>query len=204
MEEVGFRPDHITFLHLISACAHAGKVEDGLRFFHCMSEKYCIEPRMEHYACMIDLFGRAGQLDEALNFITDMPFKPDPGIWGAVLGACRVHGNVELAELASKHLFELDPENSGYYVLMANINAVAGRWEGVSRVRSLMKEKRVQKVPGYSWIEINNNNHMFTSSDDNHPESKHIYLCMKSLLLELEEEGYVPKLDIVHPTEMNC
>lgn len=131
-----------------------------------------------------------------------MPFKPDSGIWGVVLGACRVHGNVELAELASKHLFEMDPRNSGYYVLMSNINVVAGQWEGVSRVRSLMKERRAEKVPGYSWIEINNTNHMFVSADSSHPDAVSIYMCMKSLYLDIEEEGYLPKSDIVYPLHM--
>ncbi|KAJ6838360.1 pentatricopeptide repeat-containing protein-like [Iris pallida] len=203
MEKVGFRPDHVTFLALISACAHAGKVEEGYRIFCCMNEKYGIVARMEHYSCMVDLFARAGKLSEALNFITNMPFKPDAGIWGALLGACRVHRNVELAELASKHLFELEPQNSGYYVLMSNINAVAGRWDGVLRVRSLMKERKVQKIPGYSWIDINNTSHMFVAADKSHPESTHIYLCMKSLVLDLEEEGYVPQPDLVYPLHMD-
>jgi len=145
---------------------------------------------------MVDQFGRAGRLDEALHIILDMPFKPDTDIWGTVLGACKVHGDMELA---SKHLFELDPQNSGYYVLMSNINAVAGRSEGVSRVRSLMEERRVQKVTGYSWIEINKTNHMFTSADESHPETEHIYLCMRSLSFDLEKEGYVPKPDIIYP-----
>nr|CAD1819594.1 unnamed protein product [Ananas comosus var. bracteatus] len=199
MQEEGFKADHITFLALISACAHAGEVEEGSRLFRCMTEEFRIPARMEHFACMVDLYSRSGQLDKALQVITEMPFKPDAGIWGTILGACRVHRNVELAELASKELLELDCQNSGYYVLMSNINAVAGRWDGVSKVRSLMKEKNVQKVPGYSWIDVNNTSHMFVAADKSHPESEDIYFFLKGLLLGLRDEGYVPEPDIFYP-----
>ncbi|KAG8098397.1 hypothetical protein GUJ93_ZPchr0013g36767 [Zizania palustris] len=182
MQEEGFRADHITFLALISACAHAGQVQEGLRLFQCMTEEHQIAPRMEHFACMVDLYSRAGKLDKALQLIFDMPFKPDAGIWGALLHACRVHRNVELAEIASQELFKLDPHNSGYYVLMSNINAVAGRWDGVSKVRRLMKDKKVQKIPGYSWVDVNNTSHLFVASDKSHPDSEDIYMSLKSLL----------------------
>ncbi|XP_077242865.1 tetratricopeptide repeat (TPR)-like superfamily protein [Tasmannia lanceolata] len=203
MKDSGIQPDHITFLTIISACSHSGIVNEGFQYFRCMSDEFGIVPRMEHYACMVDLFGRAGRLDEALGFIKTMPFEPDAGIWGALLGACRVHGNVELAELASEHLFELDPQNSGYYVLLSNIHAVAGRWESVQKVRSLMKQRNVQKVPGCSWIEINSITHMFVSADGNHPESAEIYLFLKTLLLALREAGYVPKPELpIYPSPM--
>ncbi|XP_058104435.1 pentatricopeptide repeat-containing protein At4g21300 [Magnolia sinica] len=202
MKEAGIRPDHITFLAIISSCGHSGLVDEGFKYFRCMIEECGIVARMEHYACMVDLFGRSGRLYEALDFITSMPFKPDAGIWGALLGACRVHRNVELAELASKHLFELDPQNSGYYVLMSNIHAVAGKWEGVLKVRSLMKERGVQKLPGCSWIEINSTTHMFIAADRSHPQSAQIYLFLKCLLLELREAGYVPKPDLMYPIPM--
>lgn len=204
MQEAGFVPDHITFLALISACGHAGQVDEGFRLFHSMHEQYGIAARMEHYACMVDLYGRSGQLNKALKLIKSMAFKPDAGIWGTVLGACRIHGNVEIAELASKQLFDLDPENSGYYVLLSNIHAVAGRWKGVLKARSLMKERRVQKVPGYSWIVVNNITHMFVAADKSHPNSECIYFILKSLLLVLREEGYVPKPDIIFPLQMDA
>uniref|UniRef100_A0A0D9VZR6 Pentatricopeptide repeat-containing protein n=1 Tax=Leersia perrieri TaxID=77586 RepID=A0A0D9VZR6_9ORYZ len=195
MQEEGFKADHVTFLALISACAHAGQVQEGLRLFQCMSEEYQIAPRMEHFACMVDLYSRAGKLDKAMQLIIDMPFKPDAGIWGALLHACRVHRNVELAEIASQELFKLDPHNSGYYVLMSNINAVAGRWDGVSKVRRLMKDTKVQKIPGYSWVDVNNTSHLFVAADKSHPDSEDIYMSLKCLLLELREEGYIPMTD---------
>lgn len=189
-----FLPDHVTFLAIISACGHAGKVNDGIYYFQSMIEEYEISPRMEHYACMVDLFGRAGRLKEAFETIQSMSFSPDAGIWGTLLGACRKHGNVELAEVASRYLFDLEPQNSGYYVLLSNLLADAGHWRSVLKVRSLMKERGVQKVPGYSWIEVNSTTHMFVSADRSHPQSKHIYSLLKTLLLELKREGYVPQL----------
>ncbi|XP_010258697.1 PREDICTED: pentatricopeptide repeat-containing protein At4g21300 [Nelumbo nucifera] len=193
MLEEGIQPDHVTFLAIISACDHVGNVDEGFHYFRVMTERYGIMARMEHYACMVDLFGRAGRLLEALDIIRRMPFNADAGIWGALLGACRVHGNVELAELASKHLFELDPQNSGYYVLLSNVHADAGQWECVLKVRSLMKERGVQKLPGYSWIEIKGITHVFMAADRSHPQSVQIYLLLKILLLELRKEGYVPQ-----------
>ncbi|XP_066366565.1 pentatricopeptide repeat-containing protein At4g21300 [Miscanthus floridulus] len=199
MQEEGYKPDHVTFLALISACAHAGLVEEGLKLFQCMTKEYLIAPQMEHFACMVDLYSRSGRLDKAIQFIADMPFKPDAGIWGALLHACRVHRNVELADVASQELFKLDPGNSGYYVLMSNINAVAGRWDGVSKVRRLMKDNKILKIPGYSWVDVNNSSHLFVASDKSHPESEDIYTSLKALLQELREEGYVPRPDLCHP-----
>ncbi|XP_031504971.2 pentatricopeptide repeat-containing protein At4g21300 isoform X2 [Nymphaea colorata] len=193
MLETGIHPDHITFLSIISACSHAGLVDEGFHFFNCMSKDYGIMARMEHYACMVDLFGRAGDLEKALSIIRSMPFEPDSGIWGALLGASRVHGNVEIADVASKKLFHMDPSNSGYYVLLANTHAEAGGWEDVLKVRSLMKERGVQKLPGCSWIEIGRSSRMFIAADTSHPESAQIYLLLRCLLLELREAGYVPQ-----------
>ncbi|KAH0983433.1 hypothetical protein GBA52_010610 [Prunus armeniaca] len=176
----GILLDHVTFLGILSACGHAGQVDDGIFYLRNMGSQ-------------LDLFGRAGRLSEAFETIKSMPFSPDSGVWGTLLGACRVHGNVELAEEASRHLFDLEPQNSGYYILLSNIHADAGKWGSVLKVRSLMKERGVQKVPGYSWMEVNNNTHMFVAADGSHPESAQIYSMLKSLLLELRKEGYNPQ-----------
>lgn len=193
MLDDGFQPDHVTFLAIMSACSHVGGVDDGLYYFRSMTEDYRIQPQMEHYACMVDLFGRAGHLEEAFKTIKSMPFLPDAGVWGTLLGACRVHGNVELARVASRKLFELDPQNSGYYVLLSNIHADAGEWWNVLEIRSLMRERGVQKIPGYSWIVVNNSPHLFIAADGCHPEAAQIYSVLKLLLLELKREGYVPQ-----------
>ncbi|KAK4399494.1 Pentatricopeptide repeat-containing protein [Sesamum angolense] len=194
MKDEGFQPDHVTFLAIISACGHAGQVEEGKRHFNSMIQDYGIAARMEHYACLIDLFGRAGRLEEAFQVIETMPFTPDAGIWGTLLGACRIHGNVELAEVASERLFQLDPQNSGYYVLLSNLHADSGTRVRADQIRNLMKERGVQKVPGYSWVEVNNSSNMFVAADKNHPQSSEIYLMLNNLLLEIQDDGYVPQI----------
>ncbi|XLR57860.1 hypothetical protein HN51_012218 [Arachis hypogaea] len=200
MLKAEIHPDHVTFLVIISACAHAGLVDEGISYFRCMTESYGICAKMEHYACMVDLYGRAGRLHEAFDTIKSMPLAPDAGVWGTLLGACRVHGNVELARLASEHLLELDPQNSGYYVLLSNVHAGAGEWSDVLKIRSRMKEKGVQKICGYSWIDVNGSTHMFSAADGSHPQSFEIYLILESLLLELKKQGYVPQpYLLLHP-----
>ncbi|KAL4570433.1 hypothetical protein LXL04_026085 [Taraxacum kok-saghyz] len=191
MEGSGYLPDHVTFLAIISACDHSGLVDEGLGYFKSMTEDYGISPGKEHYACVIDLYGRAGRLGEAFETIKSMPFDPDAGVWGTLLGACRVHGDVELAEMASRHLFEMDPGNSGYYVLLSNVQADAGKWEGVGKTRSMMKDRGVEKVPGFSWIEVNNEMFVFGAGDKGNPRSDEVYMLLKSFLLVVKDEGYV-------------
>uniref|UniRef100_A0A1J3G6J5 Pentatricopeptide repeat-containing protein n=4 Tax=Noccaea caerulescens TaxID=107243 RepID=A0A1J3G6J5_NOCCA len=193
VEESGVRPDQITFLKMISTCCHVGDVDEGVRFFRSMTEDYGIQPQQEHYACVVDLFGRAGRLEEAYETVKSMPFPPDAGVWGTLLGACRLHKNIELAKVASRRLMDLDPRNSGYYVLMSNAHANAGEWGGVTEVRSLMKERGVQKIPATSWIEINKITHSFVSGDGDHPEFSHIYSLISLLLEEMRLEGDVPQ-----------
>ncbi|KAH9326421.1 hypothetical protein KI387_006599, partial [Taxus chinensis] len=127
------KPDHVTFLSILTACSHSGFVQEGWQYFDCMSRDHSLPPRMEHYASMVDLLGRAGCLDEAQKFIQAMPFEPGSSVWGAFLGACRIHCNIKLGEVAADHLFNIEPENTGYYILMSNIYAEAGRWDGVAK-----------------------------------------------------------------------
>ncbi|XP_057824446.2 pentatricopeptide repeat-containing protein DOT4, chloroplastic-like isoform X2 [Cryptomeria japonica] len=191
MEHAGLKPNHITFVAVLFACSHAGLVDDGWRYFDCMCQN-CIPPQREHYACMVDLLGRAGQLNEALDIINKMPFEPDANMWGALLAACRIHSNIELGERVADHLFEMDPENTGYYVLMSNIYAAAGRWGDVTKVRKLMEERGLKKKPGWSWIEVDSRVHAFLIGDTSHPQSENIYAILKSLSLRMKEVGYVP------------
>ncbi|BAF29528.1 Os12g0256900 [Oryza sativa Japonica Group] len=117
-----------------------------------------IEPQQMHYACMVDLLGRAGQLSKCAEIIRDMPFPANSDVWGALLGACRIHGNIELAQWAAEHLFELKPEHSGYYTLMINMYAETGRWNEANKIRKLMKSRKVQKNPAYSWVQDQDGN----------------------------------------------
>eukprot|EP01018_Ginkgo_biloba_P027015 Gb_10922 [translate_table: standard] len=167
----GMIPDHVTLLCVLSACCHAGLVDEGLSYFDCMIQYYCITPAMEHYGCIVDLLGRAGRLDEAQNFINKMPIKPDATVWKSLLSACKTHNNIELGECAAEHLFELDPKNATPYVLLSNIYAAAGRWDDSENVRRMMKDRKVKKNPGCSWIEVNKQVHTFLIGDRSHPQN---------------------------------
>jgi pentatricopeptide repeat protein len=120
---------------------------------------------------MVDLFGRAGHIDEARDFINRMPIKPDATVWGSLLGACRMQNNIEVGELAAEHLFELNPKDTAAYVLLSNIYAATGRWDDIQKVRQVMKDMKVEKVPGCSWIEINRQVHAFLVGDISHPQT---------------------------------
>lgn len=174
MEVTGFIPDDITFLSVLSACGHVGMVDASLKLFDLMSSKYAISPRAEHYACIVDILSRAGQLEKASHYIKDMPLEAEKNVWGSLLGACQIHGNVQLGELAAKMLVQSDSESSGPYVILSNIYAAAGMWGQVNQVRGQMKERGVKKQPGYSWTEIANEVHMFVGGDASHPEMRKI------------------------------
>jgi len=165
MQNSGTKPDYITFVGVLFACCHAGLVNEGRRYFELMSEYYHIIPRMEHYCCMVDLLGRAGYLDEVQDFINNMPIKPDIAVWGSLLGACRIHTNVELGKRVAEQIFELDPENSAPYLQLSNIYATVGRWDDIENVQNLMKTRKVKKQPGCSWIEVNKQLHAFLAGD---------------------------------------
>eukprot|EP01018_Ginkgo_biloba_P031908 Gb_25357 [translate_table: standard] len=191
MKNSGMTPDHITFVGVLSACCHAGLVDDGFQYFDCMSQSYHITPAMEHYCCMVDLLGRAGCLDEAQNFIKRMPVKPNAAVWGSLLGACRIHGNIELSNHVAERLLELEPENAAHYVLLSNIYAAAGRWDDIENVRKIMKDRRVKKKPGCSWIEVNKEVYAFHVGDRSHPQTHMIYAELERLSGQMKEAGYV-------------
>eukprot|EP01018_Ginkgo_biloba_P002193 Gb_33328 [translate_table: standard] len=191
MQHFGMRPDHITLVCVLSACCHAGLVADGWQYFHCMSQYYHITPAMEHYGCMVDLLGRAGLLDEAIDFINKMPIKPDATVWSCLLSACRIHNNVKLGESVAKCLFELDPKRDSSYVLLSNIYAAAGRWDDIEKVRKIMKDKRVKKKPGCSWIEVNKQVHAFIVGDMSHPQMPNINAKLETLARQMKVAGYV-------------
>jgi len=191
MEHSGIRPDHITLVGGLSACSWADLVDKGYEYFNCMSSYYSIRPVMEQYNCMVDLLGRAEWLDEALDFINDMPIKPDATVWSCLLGACRKHDNIELGELAVEHVFELDSKHAGPYVLLSNIYAAAGRWDDIEKVRKLMKDGGLKKTPQYTWIEINKQVHAFLVGDRSHPQMQEIYMELERLSLEMKIAGYV-------------
>ncbi|KAI4342285.1 hypothetical protein MLD38_026926 [Melastoma candidum] len=191
----GLHPDSIAFVSVLSACSHSGLLDDGRRLFKMMTVEYRIEPRMEHCACMVDLLGRVGKVDEAYRFIKNMPIEPNERVWGALLGACRIHSFTSIGLLAADHLFQLAPEQPGYYVLLSNIYAKAGRWKEVSEVRSIMKSMGMKKTPGQSNVELKGRVHTFLAGDQYHPQSELIYRELDTLLGKIKEAGYVPEMD---------
>eukprot|EP01018_Ginkgo_biloba_P036698 Gb_40436 [translate_table: standard] len=197
MLKAGINPDHITFIGILCACSHAGLVDEGCHYFDSMSRDHTITPRLKHYACMIDLLGRAGLLDKAESFIHSMPFEPDASVWWALLSASRVHGNMQLGKHAAEFLFELEPENPAIYVLLSNIYAVAGRWDDVAKVRKLMKDRGVKKKPGCSWIMVKNKAHVFVVDNRSHPQTEVVYSLLDRLAQQMEEAGYVPDTSFV-------
>ncbi|XP_008785475.1 putative pentatricopeptide repeat-containing protein At3g15930 [Phoenix dactylifera] len=186
------RPDEITYIGVLSACTHAGLVDEGREFFSSMITEHGIMPNVAHYGCLVDLLARAGQLEEALETINNMPMKPNSTVWGALLGACRIHRDVEMAELAAEHLLELDPENNAAYVLLSNIYAKCGKWDEVRKVRQMMMDRGIKKTPGCSLIEVNGEVHEFVAGDRSHPGSDRIYSKLEEMGKELKFAGYVP------------
>eukprot|EP01018_Ginkgo_biloba_P013191 Gb_32451 [translate_table: standard] len=174
MQYSGMNPNHVTLVSVLTACCHAGLVDEGQQYFHRMSQYYHIAPAMEHYVCMVDLLGRAGHLNEARDFINKMPMKPDATVWTCLLGACRMHNNIELGESVAALLFELDPKSVAPYVLLSNIYSAAGRWDDSENVRSMMKDRGIKKKPGCSWIEVNKYVHAFLVGDKSHPQTENL------------------------------
>ncbi|XP_044487883.1 pentatricopeptide repeat-containing protein At4g21065-like [Mangifera indica] len=197
MIEVGMEPNEVTFVGLLHACSHMGLVEDGRRYFASMTKDYGIVPQIEHYGCMVDLLSRAGLLQEAYEFIINMPIEPNGVVWGALLGGCRVHRNIDLAEEATRHLGLLDPLNDGYYVVLSNIYAEAERWEDVRTVRKMMRNQGVKKTPGWSSISVDGVIHEFVAGDETHPKAEEIFRMWVKLLGDMKLKGYVPNTSVV-------
>lgn len=197
MLDEGTMPDEVTFLGVLSACSHMGLVEEGKKQFNSLRKVFGIIPTLEHYACMVDILGRAGKFDEVESFIKEMKLTPHALIWETVLGACKMHGNVELGERAADKLFELTPEIDSNYILLSNIFAAKGRWDDVKKVRVLMTSRGVKKEPGCSWVEINGQVHTFVSQDGSHPKIREIYLKLEDLSEKLTSVGYIPKTEHV-------
>lgn len=204
MERAEIRPNRVTMLAVLSACSHVGLVETGCWYFNNMDLRYGIKPKIEHYGCMIDLLGRAGRLQEAVELLSRMPFEANGAIWGCLLAASRIHGNVYLGEIALQRLVKLEPHNSGNYSLLSNIYAALGRWNESGVMRKVMKDTGVKKIPGGSCIDVNDRVHEFSAGDKLHPQSDRIY----ELLLQINREMKMGKfmhrecLDLLESTSL--
>lgn len=199
MKLEGVEPTDVTFLSLLHACSHVGLVNKGMEFLKSMTEVHRINPRAEHYACVVDMLGRAGLLNEARSFIEGMPVKPDVQVWQALLGACSIHGDSEMGKFAADQLYFAEPESPSPYILMANIYSCKGRWKERAKTIKRMKEMGVDKETGISWIEIEKEVHSFVVDDRMHPQADTVYGILSELLRLMIDEGYVPdKRFILH------
>ncbi|VVB07139.1 unnamed protein product [Arabis nemorensis] len=192
------KPNTVTFVGVLTACSHTGLVDQGRQIFASMHQMFGVEPTRDHYTCMVDLLGRAGRLQESLELIKTMSVEPHGGVWGALLGACRIHNNPDIAEIAAKHLFEWEPDIIGNYILLSNIYASAGDWDGVLSVRKLIKKKGLKKTPAASWVvDKNGQMHKFFPGNMNHPMSNKIQKTLEELVERLTVLGYKPDLSSV-------
>ncbi|CAA7062595.1 unnamed protein product [Microthlaspi erraticum] len=189
MVKAGVKPNGVTFVAVLSACSHVGLVDLGKRLFRLMRSEYGIEPNIEHYGCVIDLLGRAGKLREAEEVLKAMPFEANAAIWGSLLAASNVHHDLELGERALSQLIKLEPNNSGNYMLLANLYADLGRWEESRMMRKMMKGVGVKKMAGESSIEVENRVCRFISGDLSHPQVEKIHEMLQEMDLQIQSNG---------------
>ncbi|XP_028763879.1 pentatricopeptide repeat-containing protein At4g32430, mitochondrial [Neltuma alba] len=192
MEMEKITPDSITFLSVLTACCRNGMVDIGLKVFDTMIKDHHIEPHPEHYSIMVDMLGRAGKLKEAEELMNQIPGGPGLTVLQSLLGSCRLHGNIEIAEKVADRLIEMEPTCSGSYVLMSNLYAEKGKWEKVAEMRRGMRERGVRKEIGFSWVDVGKNNidslnlFGFSSGDKSHPDSEEICGMADFLGLEMK------------------
>ncbi|KAF2313592.1 hypothetical protein GH714_012318 [Hevea brasiliensis] len=186
------KPDDLTFMAVLSACSHSGLVDEGRHYFHNLESEYDVTPKIEHYACMVDLLGRAGCLEEAEILIKKMPMPLNEVVLGSLLGSCNVHGKLQLGEQILQELSQLDPQNTGYHILLSNMYALAGKQDKAISLRQVLKSKGFKKVPGRSSIHVDGQVHQFISGDKLHPQMLEIYLTLDDMIRRLRLAGYVP------------
>ncbi|XP_024632897.1 pentatricopeptide repeat-containing protein At5g40410, mitochondrial [Medicago truncatula] len=168
------KPDSVTFICVLSSCSHSRLVEEGVQIFNSMSKDHLVEPNAIHYSCVVDIYSRAGRLNEAYEFIQRMPMGPTAGAWKSLLAGCRVYKNVELAKISAKKLFEIEPSRSRDYVALCNILVTAKLWSEASKIRMFMKESGITKTPGCSWLHVGNRVHNFVAGDKSNMENDKI------------------------------
>ncbi|GKV27574.1 hypothetical protein SLEP1_g36734 [Rubroshorea leprosula] len=192
MLKTGVKPDRVTFVSLLSACSHGGLVDEGLAYYASMTKEFGIPAGVEHCVCIIDLLGRSGRLAEAETFINEMPVPPNHLVWRSLLSACKIHGNLELGQMAAQHLLELDPSDDSAYVLYSNVCATTGRWKDVEDIRRQMGSQNIKKQPACSWVKLKNEVSSFGMGEKTHPQSLEIYAKLGELKKMIKEAGYIP------------
>uniref|UniRef100_A0A453B188 DYW domain-containing protein n=1 Tax=Aegilops tauschii subsp. strangulata TaxID=200361 RepID=A0A453B188_AEGTS len=197
MELGNVKPNHITFIAVLTACSHAGLVDEGRKYFNRMSDHYGIVPSLEHYGALADILGRAGELEEAYNFISKMQIKPTASVWSTLLRACKVNKNTVLAEKVAKKIFELEPRSMGSHVILSNTYSCSGRWNEAAHLRLSMRKKGMKKEPACSWIELKNKRHVFVAHDKSHPWYERIIGALNVFSEQMARQGYVPNTEDV-------
>lgn len=191
----GMKPDGFTFVGILIACCHSGLVEEGLKYFNDMQNFHGITPKLEHYACIVDMLGRAGRLDESLRLINEMPDEPDAGIWSSLLSSCKTFNALDIGTKVAEKLFELEPNKAENYVLLSNLFAASGKWDDVRRVRQKMKEVGLQKDAGRSWIELGGKVYSFMAGNTSFTGSKQMQNMWRRLEEKIRKIGYKPNTD---------
>ncbi|KAL0450521.1 UNVERIFIED_CONTAM: Pentatricopeptide repeat-containing protein, mitochondrial [Sesamum latifolium] len=186
------KPNDVTFTAVLSACSHSGLVDEGRQLFYSLENVYGIRPSMENYACMVDLLGRSGRLEEAEAVIRGMPMRPNEVVLGSLLGACKVHGMHELGERLVRDLVQMYPYNTEHHVLLSNMYALSGKIDKADSLRRDLRDKGIRKVPGISTMYINGKIHQFSAGEKSHPRINEIYLMLDEMIRELKLAGYVP------------
>ncbi|ESQ49169.1 hypothetical protein EUTSA_v10019974mg [Eutrema salsugineum] len=203
MRQAHIMPDEVTFLGVLTACSHSGKVSDGRKIYEMMISQYGIEARVDHVACMVDLLGRWGYLQEAVDFIEAQTLRPDARLWSSLLGACRIHGDDIRGEFAAEKLIELEPQNSSAYVLLSNIYASQERWEEANALRKYMRDRGVKKLPGRSSIEMGQIRHNFVAGDKSHSDIGKIEMFLEDIY-ELMKDDTIVNIGILEHASLDC
>ncbi|XP_052109402.1 putative pentatricopeptide repeat-containing protein At5g08490 [Arachis duranensis] len=187
MLKIGIKPDHVIFTCVLSACSHAGHVDEGLQIFYSMEKIHGMKPNAEQYACVVDLLARGGRVREAYSLITKMSIEANASLWGSLLGACKIHHEVELGRIVASHLFKIKADDIGNYIVLSNLYAADARWDGVMEVRKMMKNKDLKKPAGCSWIEVEKKHNIFVAGDCSHPQRSIIYSTLCTLDQQIKE-----------------
>ncbi|XP_057457507.1 pentatricopeptide repeat-containing protein At2g35030, mitochondrial-like [Lotus japonicus] len=202
MQELGFQPNDVTYVELLTACSHAGLVEEGLQYFSKLLKNRSIRVREAHYACLVDLCGRAGRLKEAFNIIEGLGVELSLSVWGPLLAGCSVHGNADIGKLVAKKILKIEPESAGTYSLLSNMYASAGKWKEAANVRMKMKDKGLKKQPGCSWIEVGNTVQVFVVGDKSHSQSEMLGYLLLDLHTKMKKSGDILDDDLSLDVEL--
>ncbi|KAK7350756.1 hypothetical protein VNO77_09684 [Canavalia gladiata] len=184
---LGIKPDHVIFTSILSGCSHAGRVDEGLKIFYSIEKIHGMKPTMEQYACVVDLLARGGRISEAYSLVTSLPIEANANLWGTLLGACKIHQEVELGRIIAEQLFKIETKDIGNYIVLSNLYAADARWDGVMEVRRMMRNKDLKKPAGCSWIEVERTNNIFVAGDCSHPQRSIIYCTLHTLDQQVKE-----------------